>query len=61
MPDWLQTVARVNPMTVTVDAARALSQGGPVFKPLWQSLAWSAGILFVVIPLAVRRYRRSGG
>lgn len=61
MPDWLQAIARVNPMTVTVDAARALAQGGPVFKPLWQSLAWSAGILIVVVPLAVRRYRRSGG
>lgn len=58
MPGWLQAVAKVNPITVTVDAIRALSLGGPVETPLWQSLAWIAAILAVFIPLAVDRYRR---
>jgi ABC transporter DrrB family efflux protein len=58
MPGWLQAAAKVNPITVTVDVMRALSLGGPVAMPLWQSLAWIGGILAVFIPLAVDRYRR---
>ena len=32
--------------------------GGPVGTPLWQTLAWAAGIVAVFAPLAVRAYRR---
>jgi hypothetical protein len=46
---------------VTVDALRALTLGGPITKPLLQSLAWIAGILLVFVPLAVNRYRRAAG
>jgi ABC-2 type transport system permease protein len=59
MPDWLQAFARNNPVTHTVNAIRALTQGGPVFHELWLSLAWIIGILVVFAPLAVSRYRRS--
>jgi hypothetical protein len=31
--------------------------GGPTATLVWQSLAWSAGIIVVLAPLAVRRYR----
>lgn len=58
MPGWLQTFAEVNPITVTANALRALTLGGPVAGDLLRSLAWSAGILAVFVPLSVNRYRR---
>lgn len=57
MPGWLQAFAKHQPVTVTVDAIRHLTQGGTVAGPMWQSLAWSIGILLVFVPLAVNRYR----
>ena len=59
MPGWLQVVARHQPLSVTVDAVRALSIGGPTTSVVIQSLAWSFGIIAVFGPLAVRRYRRA--
>ncbi|MBO0837633.1 MAG: ABC transporter permease [Actinobacteria bacterium] len=59
MPGWLQDFANVQPVGVTVNAARALAQGGEVAHWLWPSLAWIAGILIITIPLAVRRYNRT--
>ena len=59
MPEWLQTVVQVNPVTVTVDALRAMSLGfGEIWGNLWQSLAWAVGIIVVFASLAVSRYRR---
>ena len=59
MPGWLQAFAANQPVSVTVDAARALMLGGPTASPVLQSLAWSALILAIFAPLAVARYRRS--
>lgn len=59
MPSWLQAFAKVQPVSVTVDAARALLTGGPVHQWVWQSLLWTVGILIIFIPLAVRRYRQT--
>jgi ABC-2 type transport system permease protein/oleandomycin transport system permease protein len=58
LPGWLQAFANVQPISVTIDAVRGLTQGGPVFHALWQSLAWIAGILIVFMPLAVHEYRK---
>jgi ABC transporter DrrB family efflux protein len=58
MPGWLQAFAEVNPITVNVDALRALVLGGPTATPVVQSLAWIGGITVVFWVLAVRRYRR---
>ena len=58
MPDWLQSIADVSPVTATADTARALAIGGDVSGSLWQMLAWVGGILLVFIPLCVRKYRR---
>jgi ABC transporter DrrB family efflux protein len=58
MPGWLQPFARNQPVSVTVDAVRALTQGGPIWHSAWQSLAWSAAIVATCVPLAVSRYRR---
>jgi ABC transporter DrrB family efflux protein len=60
MPDWLQSFARVSPVSVSANAARALCIGGEVATPLLQSIAWCVGILAVFIPLCVWRYRRMG-
>ena len=58
MPSWLQGFANVQPVSVTISAIRALTEGGEVGHWLWQSLAWIAGLLLIVIPLAVRQYRK---
>lgn len=59
MPGWLQPFARNQPVSVTVDAVRALAEGGPVSHYAWQSLAWIAGFVAVFGYLAVRTYRRA--
>jgi ABC-2 type transport system permease protein len=61
MPGWLQAFAEINPVTVTVNALRALTYGGPTTRAVLESLAWIIGILVVFVPLAVRRYRRAAG
>lgn len=58
MPGWLQAFVKANPITKIVDATRGLMLGGPVAKPIWQSLAWMAAITAVFAPLAISRYRR---
>lgn len=58
MPGWLQAFAHVQPISVTINAVRALTQGGAVYHALWQSLAWIVGILAVFVPLAVAEYRK---
>ena len=68
MPGWLQAWAKVNPVSVVVNAIRSLTlggntarlaQGGTTFTHLWQALAWIVGILVVFVPFAVRKYRRT--
>ena len=63
MPGWLQAFANNQPVTLVINAMRAMALGGPAFPlnpALWESLVWLAGILVVFIPLAVRSYRRVG-
>ena len=57
MPSWLQGFATYQPVSVTVTACRALMIGGPTANWVIQSLLWSLGLLVVLIPLAVHRYR----
>jgi ABC transporter DrrB family efflux protein len=57
MPSWLQPFARHQPVSITINAVRALLQGEPTHHWVWQSLAWSAGILLVFFTIAVRLYR----
>jgi ABC transporter DrrB family efflux protein len=58
MPAGLEAFARINPVTITVNALRHLWLGAPAGNDVWLSLLWSAGLLAVFAPLAVRRYRR---
>lgn len=60
-PGWLQAFASVNPVTVTVDALRALCLGGPSATPAVQALAWVAVLLAVTLPAMAARYRRATG
>jgi len=59
MPGWLQAFAKVNPVTVTVDALRVLCLGGPTTRPVLQALAWIVGLLLLAGPAAVARYRHT--
>lgn len=63
MPGWLQVFANNQPVTLVINAMRAMALGGPQFPlnpSLWESVVWLAGTLIVFIPLAVRSYRRVG-
>jgi ABC-2 type transport system permease protein/oleandomycin transport system permease protein len=63
MPGWLQVFANDQPVTLVINAMRAMALGGPAFPlnpSLWESLLWLAGILIVFVPLAVWSYRRVG-
>lgn len=61
MPSWLRGFATHQPISVTIDAARSLMVGGALHSgdAWWQSLVWAAGILIVLAPLAVWRYRKA--
>jgi ABC transporter DrrB family efflux protein len=58
MPDWLQAVARVSPVTLTANTARSFALVGGVPGSLGATAAWILGLLAVFIPLCVWRYRR---
>jgi ABC-type polysaccharide/polyol phosphate export permease len=59
MPSWLRVFADNQPITVTVDALRTLTLGGPTVRPVLLALAWIVAILTVFVPLTVWQYRRS--
>ncbi len=58
MPSWLQSFAKISPVTVTVNSVRALILNNPIGDNLWQSLAWIVGITMVFAALSVWMYRR---
>ncbi len=58
MPGWLQPVAEHQPVTVTVDAVRALIHGGELAGPLVQSALWIVGLLTLWSTLATRSFDR---
>jgi ABC-2 type transport system permease protein/oleandomycin transport system permease protein len=56
----VRAFADVNPVTLAVDAARALTVGhGEAPGATLGTLAWLAGLLIVFVPLAVRAFRRA--
>ena len=58
MPSWLQTFAKLSPVTLTANAARSLALVPGTPSSLGGAVAWIAGLLAVFIPLSVWRYRR---
>jgi ABC-2 type transport system permease protein/oleandomycin transport system permease protein len=59
MPGWLQPVANANPVTVMVDAVRALFIGSPAGNSIWGAVVWCAVIVGFFAPLSAWRYRRA--
>jgi ABC-2 type transport system permease protein/oleandomycin transport system permease protein len=59
LPGWLQPFAANQPVTVTVNAVRALFEGGPVLHDLWQSVAWSVAIVVVFLVISLNLYRKA--
>jgi ABC-2 type transport system permease protein/oleandomycin transport system permease protein len=60
MPGVVGAFAEVNPVTLAVDAARALTVGvGDAVAPALGATAWMAGLLIVFVPLAMRAFRRA--
>jgi ABC transporter DrrB family efflux protein len=60
MPGALEAFAEVNPVTLAVDATRALTIGeGDALSPGLGTLAWLVGLLIVFVPLALRAFRRA--
>ena len=57
MPSGLQEFAEVNPITVVVDAMRALWLGAPAGNSVWGAVAWSIALIVIFAPLAVAKYR----
>jgi ABC-2 type transport system permease protein/oleandomycin transport system permease protein len=59
MPGWLQVFARNQPVSVVVNAVRALTLGGPTGSVVLKALLWIVGLTAVCAPIAVARYRRA--
>ncbi len=59
MPGWLQPFARNQPVSQIAQAVRGLMLGLPVGNSVWIALAWSVGLVALLAPLAVNRYRRA--
>jgi oleandomycin transport system permease protein len=58
LPDWLETVTKLNPLTHLVNTLRGLTLGGPVANDLLWTLGSMGALLAVFVPLALRAYRR---
>jgi len=61
MESWLQVFARNNPITHAVNGARYLILGSPwgEMADVWWTVAWTAGLLAIFIPLAIANYRKA--
>jgi ABC transporter DrrB family efflux protein len=66
MPGWLRAFVENQPMTHVVNAVRAQILGPQAARELsipegseWKALVWLVAILVVVVPVAVRLYRRA--
>lgn len=58
MPRWLQVVVGVNPVTLLARASRELMHGEPALRDVLGVLAWSAAIVAVSAPIAMRLYHK---
>jgi ABC-2 type transport system permease protein/oleandomycin transport system permease protein len=60
MPGPLKWFAEHQPVSITIDAVRSLTFGGPFADPgkVVASIIWSVAIIAICAPLAVRSYRK---
>jgi ABC-2 type transport system permease protein/oleandomycin transport system permease protein len=59
MPSGLEEVADANPVSVVVDALRALWLGAPAGDSIWLAVLWCLVLVAIFAPLAVAKYRRA--
>lgn len=59
LPGWLQGFATYQPVSQVTAAVRGLMLHQPYGIAIWTTLAWSAGALLFLAPLAVARFRRA--
>jgi ABC-2 type transport system permease protein len=57
MPQFLQVVARIIPLTYLADALRQVMVGGAAFAPLWVCAAVLLGWLVVCFGIAARKFQ----
>ena len=58
MPGWVQAFVKVNPITHLTEASRALMHGTSTGGSIGWVALWSAGLIVVFGPLAMREYNR---
>ena len=58
MPEWLQWIAKFNPISHLVSAVRQLANAGTIGQEWFISLAGAAVIVAIFAPLTVRAYMR---
>lgn len=59
MPAGLEQFADANPVSVVVDAMRALWLDAPAGDDIWLAVVWSVVLVAIFAPLAVAKYRRT--
>jgi ABC-type multidrug transport system permease subunit len=59
MPPWLRGFATNQPVSQTAEAVRGLMLGKAHGQSVWISLLWAAGLVALLAPLAVNRFRRA--
>jgi ABC transporter DrrB family efflux protein len=59
MPAGLEEFADANPVSVVVDAMRALWLGAPAGDSIWLAVVWSLALIAIFAPLAVAKYRKA--
>jgi ABC transporter DrrB family efflux protein len=59
LPSWLQGFANNQPISQATEAVRGLMLGTPHGNTVWVSLAWSFGLIALLAPLAVNRFRKA--
>ena len=60
MPGWLQPFARNQPATVTINAVRALFEGGPVYpRPVAGRPCGAPGSSLVFLAISLNLYRKA--
>lgn len=59
MPAALEWFAEVNPVTIIVDAMRALWLGTPAGNNVWGAVVWSLALIAIFAPIAVAKYRKA--
>jgi ABC-2 type transport system permease protein len=58
LPDWLQVLATVNPLSYAMDANRSLALDQPLGTEVWSAIAASLLVTVVGATLAVRAFRK---